>query len=149
MKLDSQSFYVQVTFQWDLVSLLVVSGNLPLWRLSWAAIKNVSTEREGKEVAKLNPTDTPPPWLRWSSLQVKPKLAGLSPRCLGDGPLLPQLLNFRVCGRRRRRAAVPGGALGAGVGGKCSSRCRAEAVRWLRGDSLASLTGWPAQNRGA
>lgn len=49
MKPDSQSLYVQVTFQWDLVSLLAVSGNLPRWRLSWVGIKNVSTQRAGEK----------------------------------------------------------------------------------------------------
>lgn len=60
MKPDSQSLYVQVTFRRDLVSPLAVSGNLPLWRLSRAGIKNVSAEREGKKAAKANPSDTPP-----------------------------------------------------------------------------------------
>lgn len=60
MKPDSQSLYVQVTFQWDLVSLLAVSGNLPRWCLSWLGIKNVSTQREGKKKSQTEPTHHSP-----------------------------------------------------------------------------------------
>lgn len=83
MKPDSQSLCVQVTFQWDLVSLLAASGNLPRWRLSRVGIKNVYTERRGgKKIqtqpnqhsptvaqVKLCPGETqagwPFPWLPW------------------------------------------------------------------------------------
>lgn len=57
MKPDSQSLCVQVTFQWDLVSLLAASGNLPRWRLSRVGIKNVYTERRG---GKKNPNRAQP-----------------------------------------------------------------------------------------
>lgn len=82
MKPDSRSLYVQAAFQWDLVSLLAVSGNLPRWRLSWVGIKDVYTERREKKPqteanqrspsvagVKLSAGETqarwPFPWLPW------------------------------------------------------------------------------------
>lgn len=132
--------YVQVTFQWDLVSLLAVSGNLPRWRLSWVGIKNVSTQREGKKIARLNPTDTPPPWLRWSALQVKAKLAGLSPRCLGDGHLLRRRWTSAGVGGGGGRAAVLAELLARGSA-VSAARGRRGGCAVTAGAHLASHTG--------
>lgn len=100
--------------QWKFTSLAPIMG--------W--IKNVSTQGEGEKKAKLNPSNTPPPWLRRSSLQVKPKLAGLSPRCLGDGHLLPLSAELprvwaEAAGEQRCLAEL----LVWGSRGKCGSRC--------------------------